>query len=126
MNPFPDLHELIRFFEVEPEPTDDNIPCFYDGLTFQNNFGDDRIRVDIVPSYGEIDFDWTKNNIPIASLQLREIEALILRNEWNPETNERTIETLVATFRDKTRYLDFGLRLQPHIQIRWGNKYSYL
>lgn len=119
MEPFPDLYELISFFEVEPYiASADVIPWFASTLTFENLLGDNQIRVDIEPADECIRFNWSKENVQILSLHLDEVESLVIRNERNRET-------FIARFREKTGILDFEFMLRPHIQIKWGNKRFY-
>ncbi|MBP0030795.1 hypothetical protein [Roseofilum sp. Guam] len=119
MEPFPDLYELISFFEVEPNITDpDIIPWFASTLTFENHFADNKIQVAIEPADECIRFNWSKENVPILLLNLEEVESLVIRNERNRET-------FIARFREKTGILDFEFMLRPHIQIKWGNKRFY-
>jgi hypothetical protein len=115
MKQFPDLHQLISFFEVEPDMTDTDVPYFYNKLIFQNSFGDDNIRVEIEPAFEQIQFSWIKKNITMISLHLEKIESLFIQNE-------RNTETFIAIFQDKNGLQNFELLLRPHIQVRWGNQ----
>jgi hypothetical protein len=115
MNPFPEEYELISFFEVEPNITDRDVPRFYNRLIFQNSFGDDKIRVEIEPGYGQIAFYWDKLNVPIISLYLEEVISLVIKNE-------RNLETFIARFNDTSGILDFELQLKPYISVKWGNQ----
>jgi hypothetical protein len=113
MKPFPEQHELIGFFEVEPRVTDRDVPWFYNRLTFETKRGDDRIVCDIEPGYGQLVLSWDRNGQSVGRFALAEIAGLEL-------TSSQGEEFLTAKFR-RPGFLNFKLYLKPFVQVEWGN-----
>jgi hypothetical protein len=114
MEPFPEPHELLGFFEAEPSISDRDVPWFYNRLTYETVRGDNRIHCWIEPGYGQLCLIWIREEALVARLELDDIASLHVESE-------RGVERLVAKF-GSTNILDFEFQLKPTIQIRWGTK----
>lgn len=114
MDNFPEVFELIGFFESEPEVTDRDVPWFYNRLTFRTSRGEDRLICEIEPGYGQIDLTWTRANKEIASFALRDLISLSVKSGPGDEY-------MTASFRHPD-LLDFVLYLKPSVRVQWGNQ----
>lgn len=115
MDEFPELYELLGFFESEPQLTDRDVPWYYNRLTYQTQRGDDKIYCAIEPGYGQIVLIWEKSGDLVASLNLEDVAGLAV---WS----EKGAERMVAHFRPETGLLNFELQLKPTIHVKWGNQ----
>jgi len=113
MNPFPELHELLGFFEAEPTITDRDVPWFYNKLSYETARGESVIHCSIEPGYGQLCLVWTRQNNLVARIQLDDIASLHVESE-------RGVEKLIAKFNNAVT-LDFEFQIRPTIHIRWGN-----
>jgi len=112
---FPEDYELISFFEVEPELLDSNpqIPWFYNTLTFAKEYHDEVLYCTFSPSYGELDLTLVRDQKPIVTLSLHNIQKVeILKQEHS--------EHLRLTFSADTCMNEFLLTLKPQVSIIWG------
>ena len=112
MNPFPKEWELLSLFEVEPVLTDPDVPWFYNELTFENDFGPDRIRCIIAPAYCTLQFSWWHHGIECLSLDLHWISGLSVSTESGHEG-------MTVSFYDKF-LIPLEIKLRPAIACRWG------
>jgi hypothetical protein len=112
MDPFPQLHELLGFFEAEPSITERDVPWFYNRLTYETTRGENQIVCSIEPGYGQLCLIWTRENALVARLELDDILSIYV-------DSERGVEKLVAKF-GAANVLDFEFQLKPTIHIRWG------
>lgn len=115
MEEFPELYELLGFFESEPEITDRDVPIHYNRLTYRTVRGDNKIYCAIEPAYGQIVLIWENAEASVASLTLEQVSGLRV-------VSERGTEKIVAHFAPKTSLLDFEFQLKPSIHIKWGNQ----
>ena len=115
MDNFPELHDLIGFFEVEPVIEDRDVPWFYSKLVFRTIREHNKIYFAIEPGHGKVVFIWESSNDLIASLNLENVTALLLF------TGSGT-EKLLVKFAPSANQLDFELQLKPTIHIKWGNE----
>jgi len=113
MKPFPEPHELLGLFEVEPTITDRDVPWCYNRLTYETVRGDDAISCSIEPGYGQLCLIWMRKSELVARLELDDIASLQVESS-------RGVEKLIAKF-GNTAILDFELQLRPTIHVRWGN-----
>jgi len=112
---FPELYELLGFFESEPKLTERDAPWYYNRLTYRTTRGNDKIYCAIEPGYGQIVLIWEKSGVLVASLNLEYVNGLKL-------IAEKGSEKMVVSFRKSTKLLDFELQLKPSIHIKWGNQ----
>ena len=113
MESFPEDHELVGFFESEPEVTDRDVPWFYNRLTFRTTRGSHSVVCEIEPGYRQIDLTWRNAGKEMASFALREIRALRVMGSPGEEY-------MTVVFRGD-ELMDFVLYLKPDIRIEWGN-----
>ena len=78
MNPFPAEHELIAFFECEPELLDNTrgIPWFYNRLTFDSTCGEDRFRFVLEPADEVLQLRWERGGVEVVELDLNWVSGL--------------------------------------------------
>ena len=119
MEEFPELYELLGFFESEPDITDRDVPIHYNRLAYRTVRGENKIYCAIEPAYGQIVLIWESAEKLVASLNLEQVFGLRV-------VSERGIEKIVATFAPKTKLLDFEFQLKPSIHIKWGNQPNIL
>lgn len=79
MDPFPQEHELIAFFECEPTLLNNNGCWFYDRLTFDSVRGQDRIVCMIEPASEILHFKWTQDDIERINLALNWVNGIQLK-----------------------------------------------
>lgn len=114
MEEFPELYELLGFFESEPEITDRDVPIHYNRLTYRTVRGENKIYCAIEPAYRQIVLIWENAENLVASLNLEQISCLRV-------VSERGSEKIVVNFAPKTNLLDFEFQLKPSIHVKWGN-----
>jgi hypothetical protein len=114
MKPFPELHELLGFFEVEPTISERDVPWFYNQLTYETVRGEDSIYCAIEPGEGQLCFVWMRKEELVARLELDAIASLYVESD-------RGVEKLIAKF-ENSAILDFELQLRPTVHVRWGTK----
>jgi hypothetical protein len=112
MDPFPEPHELLAFFEAEPTLLDPSVPGYYNHQTFETQRGTDRVRCDLEPGYEEIRVRWERGGVELVSVALREVAALRVEAGSGREA-------LVASFRAEA-LLPFRLQLRPTIHMFFG------
>jgi len=113
MKPFPELHELLGFFEVEPSISERDVPWFYNRLTYETVREENRIHCWIEPGYGQLCLIWIRGEVLVARLELDDVASLHVESE-------RGVEKLIAKFA-ATNIRDFEFQLKPTIHVRWGN-----
>lgn len=113
MEPFPEIHELVGFFESEPDISNRDVPMFYNRLSFVYHRDGDIVACAIEPGYGEIDITWRRDGRELASFALRGIESLEVIGAPGPES-------LIARF-SQNSILDFVLHTKPDLRIEWGS-----
>ena len=114
MKPFPEPHELLGLFEVEPTITDRDVPWCYNRLTYEIVRGDDAISCSIEPGYSQLCLIWMRKNELVIRLEIDDIASL------HVESN-RGVEKLIAKFGNEA-ILDFEFQLRPAIHVRWGTR----
>ena len=62
MNEIPEEFELMSFFENEPKKQDIDVPFYYNLLKYVVTSENERIEVNISPSFGDIEIFWEQNN----------------------------------------------------------------
>ncbi len=113
MNPFPKNHELISFFEVEPEVTDTDVVWFYNYLAFRGDEGGIKYAVAMHPSMGEVTIRIGEEGDPVVNLSLAEVEAMRLHE--GPSGAFMILEFLPGSKRGVLK-----LRLRPKPAIEWS------
>jgi hypothetical protein len=112
MDPFPEPHELLSFFEAEPTLLDPTVPGYYNQQTFETQRGDDRVRCELEPGYEELRVRWERGGVELVSVTLRDVAALRVEAEAGREA-------LVANFRSAA-LLPFRLQLRPRVHLFFG------
>ena len=115
MDDFPELYELLGFFESEPEFTDRDVPWFYNRITYRTSRGESKIYCSIEPGYGILILVWEKDGELVTSLNLEGITSLKVQTE-------KGVEKIIAKFRSSSELLDFEFQLKPSIHVKWGNQ----
>jgi hypothetical protein len=112
MDPFPKEHELISFFESEPELLDKQVPWAYNQLRFEVRQGEDYIVCEIEPGYEQLRIRWQRGGTEVVTLDLNTVVGLVVEAEGGGET-------LVAMLRDPHLH-DLRFRLRPKPHLEWG------
>ena len=112
----PDEHELIGFFEVEPELLDGSIkPWIYNEIKFTTTRGDDTIIVTIYASFGELTATWIKSEIQLINIKLIKIDKINI--EMNPND-----EFLTAEGKLSDHAVSLKITLKPHVAIDFSQE----
>lgn len=112
MDPFPDEHELIGFFGVEPTLTDPDLPWIYNDVTFEVEVEDRPFKATVNGGYGELDIRWGASGKAAVSLTLREVQGLRVAREHGSEW-------LVADFRETAALSPLRLQIAPTFRMLW-------
>jgi len=110
LKPFPEPHDLIAFFEVEPRVLDPGVPWAYNHLEFEVTRGADRINCVIEPGYGVLRVRWSRSADELAFLDFNTVRGLNL--EESP-----TGQVLTATFDESSELTSVRIRLRPQVQV---------
>lgn len=112
MDPFPDDHELISFFEVKPQVIDADVVWFYNHLTFRGEAGGVPYAMEISPSNGEVDFRIGDPVSPVVNLSLKEVSSI--------ELNDGPAGAfMVMGFDPDSRRGMLKVRIRPKPSIEW-------
>jgi hypothetical protein len=112
---FPDDHELLAFFEVEPKVLDPTSPWYYNTLEFKTERpGGFVVECRLRPSYGEIDTRLLVENSELARFDLQDFKSIHLIMDKNKEL-------LCASFDRGDRQETFALILKPDVWLGLGN-----
>jgi len=114
MDPFPEDHELVGFFEADPEFRDRGGLSFHERLTFKTTRGEDQIVCDIEPGDRKLLISWYRQGNSVGRFALSGVASLEL-------SSSRGEEFMTAKFALGTGLLEFRLYLKPHVQVQWGN-----
>lgn len=117
MEEFPELYELMGFFESEPEILDADIPHYYNCLNYRTVRADNTIYCAIEPACGQIILIWENSAGLVLSLQLDQVVSLHL-------VSAQGVEKMLAKFPEQSNLLDFELQLKPSVCVKWGNSLS--
>jgi hypothetical protein len=104
----PQQHELIGFFESEPELLDASAAWAYNRLTFRTVSDDEQIEFVLEPANGELRLSWSQRGRSLLDIDLNEVDQISVESE-------RGRETLVAAL--KGAYGGLRLRLRPQIHV---------
>jgi hypothetical protein len=99
----------------EPRLADEGQPWSYNTLTFERASRDDRIELEVAPSYGDLRFHWSRDGETVVRLQVSGVEALSVE----PEKGR---EYLVARFPDASRLRPLRIQLRPSVSLFWGTE----
>lgn len=113
MEPFPDEHELIGFFEVEPTLTDPDLPWLYNDVAFVLEVEGKPFSATINGGYGDLDIRWGPAGEAALSLALREVQGLRV-------VRESGREWLVADFRKDAATAPLRLQIRPALRLIWA------
>ncbi len=112
----PNDHELIGFFEAEPELLDGNaMPWIYNELKFTTIRGEDKVIVNIYASFGELSVNWIKSGKQLIKLKLIELDSLNIELQSNDE-----FLTATGKFLDQAVLLK--VRMKPDVSIEFAQE----
>ena len=114
MNEIPEEHELMSFFEVEPIKVDKDstFPFYYNILTYVVTNDQERIEVNISPSYGDIEIFWEQEKKLKFNWRFYDIKTLKIEKKDN-------LECLKITFNSESM-TDCFLWVKPNFKIIGG------
>jgi hypothetical protein len=115
---FPQDHELIAFFEAEPNVLDPGVPWIYNTLDFTTTRDGIEVRCHIVSSYGEITTRLVVAGQELAKFELRDAESIRV-------VMDKRQEVLVASFAPSQHLDNFALQLRPRVWVAWGNLHQF-
>jgi hypothetical protein len=108
---FPQLSELVGFFECEPALLDADVPWFVNRITFAAVRGDVTVQAIFEPAEGFMDISLRAAGQEIAAAQVRALGDVTLHQDAGRET-------LSATFgSDYKSRLWLSLKPAPRLQI---------
>jgi hypothetical protein len=81
IDPLPKEQDISAFFEVAPTLSDPDVPWCYNAITFQFESGENRIEVEISPSYESFTLRWWQENRVAVSLALNGVTSLSIVHE---------------------------------------------
>jgi len=109
----PENHELVGFFEAEPELLDPDIESWaYNELKFIANRGEDTVSVRISPAFGDITVIWKKSDMQLINLKLTEIKNITVEMQYEDEF-------LTASSVLSEHVILLKLRLKPFVAIEF-------
>ncbi len=109
----PEEHELIGFFESEPELLDtDDIPWVYNEVKFTTKRGEDEVVVKIYASSGEFSVLWKNTDRQLLAMKLIHLEKITVELQHNDE-----FLTVVGMYSDYAVMLK--LRLKPVVAVEF-------
>ena len=115
----PEEHELIGFFECEPELLDSDVkPWCYNEVKFSTVRGEDEIAVKIYASFGEITINWKKSGIQILHMKLIDVQHLTVEMQHRDE-----FMAVVGSYSNRSMLLK--LRLKPLVAIEFEQQCEY-
>jgi hypothetical protein len=117
VNPFPEDFELLSIFESEPEVLDEDVPWFYNTLTFRGERDGLRYMIKICPAYGDLDVWIGDPNQPITHLSITDVSALTLQDGVGDAV-------LMASFSSDSGRGILKIRLRPALSIEWPFKHK--
>ncbi len=112
IDPFPEQHDLIAFFECEAILADEHVPLAYNRLTFQTQLDNEQVVCEILPGEKVLKFQWKKDGDSFVCLNVDRVKEIHIEVE-----NKR--EALVAKFESET-LLPLRIQLKPSISVLWG------
>lgn len=109
----PEEHELIGFFECEPELLDTDVkPWLYNEIKFTTKRGDDEVIVKICASFGEFSISWKKNGNQLITMNLIDLDRVTVEIQQNDEF-------LTATGMYSDQAVMLKLRLKPRVEVEF-------
>jgi hypothetical protein len=108
----PEEHELIAFFECEPQLLDTEVVWAYNELRFTTVRGSDKVVVEISAGWGELSVSWERDGQQLAWLKLINLEKLQVEMQ-------RDDELLVTTGTHGDQNATLILRLKPVVAIKF-------
>jgi hypothetical protein len=112
MDAFPEEHELVGFFGVEPTLTDPDLPWMYNDATFRIEVEGRPFEATINGGYGDLDIRWGAPGEAAISLTLRDVQGLRVERSGNHEW-------LVANFREALSLAPLRLQVAPGLRLLW-------
>ncbi len=113
----PEEHELIAFFECEPQLADTEVVWAYNDLRFTTVREPDKVVVEIAAGWGELAIRWEKAGQQLVWLKLINLEKLGVEMQ-------RGDELLVATGTHGDQNATLILRLKPFVSITFEQERS--
>ncbi|MES9901272.1 MAG: hypothetical protein ABW168_01155 [Sedimenticola sp.] len=112
---YPDDYEFIGFFEVEPEMTDEDIPWYYNTLTYFTERAGVSVECIISPAYGDMDLKLLIAGKELTALSVSYINKILFESKVGKET-------MIVDFPDKLNLQPLILQLKPTVNLSWGTE----
>ncbi|MCP5537265.1 MAG: hypothetical protein H7A51_13705 [Akkermansiaceae bacterium] len=112
MEPFPEDHDLVSFFEHAPDVEAASTPWFYNCITFRGSKGDIHYMVRLQPADGECEISIYTDDQRLFDTHIFEIQGVTIQQNPNEAVMMFTFPT------DSARGL-LKLRLRPHLSVEW-------
>ena len=106
MDPFPDEHELIWLFEVEPTLADPDIVWFYNRLRFVTERGSDKVTFEVEPASKSVRFTWERDGAELNSAEIHDVRGMTVVKDPNGEgvrMNLHDGDTVMLWLKPETR-----------------------
>ena len=114
MERFPEPHDLISFFEVEPALLDAGVPWAYNHLEFRTTRGADEFHAIIEPGFEIFRLTWHRDGKELVNVSLERVFRLEL--EISPGR-----EVLVAGLRRSVGVTELRFQLKPQPHLTWAD-----
>jgi hypothetical protein len=110
----PDEVQLISALG-EPRLADEGRPWSYNTLSFHLASGEDRVELELAPSYGDLRFLWSRDGTTLVALQANRVEDVSVEHE-------KGREYLVARFAEESRLRPVRIQVRPSVSLFWGTE----
>ena len=106
LEPFPDDHELIWLFEVEPSLADPDVVWFYNRLRFVTERGPDRVTFEVEPASKSVRFTWVRDGAELNSAEIHDVQGMTVEKGPNGEGVQMNLhdgDTVTLWLKPETR-----------------------
>jgi hypothetical protein len=110
----PDEDELISALG-EPRLRDERQPWTYNTLSFDLVSGEDRVELEISPSYGDLSFVWSRDGVTLVTLQASDVQYLSVEHQ-------KAREYVVARFIEASSLRPMRIQVRPSVSLFWGTE----
>ena len=120
MKPFPELFELVDFFECEPILYDPEGDWYYNHLTFKTIRNNERIECELEPADSVLNFRWFQEEREVLNVRLQTVRELRIETRGG---NEILRATLFSESPDIGPLLIIQIKPSVHIYLEMKENY---
>lgn len=115
MNPFPEEHELISLLESEPLIYDQQVPFFYNHLTYSLTRSNGTLHFEIEPGSQWARIIWKQEESIVVDIELESIQGLEIERRNGQEF-------MHFIFYEDQRLKKLILKTKPMFSLSWGTE----